>query len=180
MKIQSRFALSIAALLLTAVTAWAKIRTDYDRNADFAQYKTYSFGKILIMPSNGLWEDRVKNAVAAQMAAKGLTQVPSDGDIVVSVRGGMLSVPQLDTFYSGFGGFGGFGGPGGGSGMATTTMSLNEMGTLVVDMFDAKTKNLIWQGTASGTLSDKPEKVMKKLDNVVQKMFQQFPPGAKK
>jgi mevalonate kinase len=181
MKAQSRFVVSVAALLLTAVTAWASIRTDYDHNADFAHYKTYSFGKILIMPSNGLWDERVKNAVAGQMAAKGLTQVPSGGDIVVSARGGMLSIPQLNTFYNGWGGFGGFGGwgPGGGSGMATTTMSFNEMGTLVIDMFDAKTKNQIWRGSADGTLSDKPEKVIKKLDDAVQKMFQHFPPQAK-
>jgi hypothetical protein len=54
------------------------------------------------------------------------------------------------------------------------------MGTLVVDMFDAKTKNQIWRGSADGTLSDKPEKVIKKLDDAVQKMFQHFPPQPKK
>jgi hypothetical protein len=181
MNVPSRLAVSVVALLLTAVTAWANVRTDYDHNTKFTQYKTYSFGKILIVPSSGLWDDRVKSAVAGQMTAKGLTEVPSGGDIVISARGGMLSIPQLNTFYDGWGGFGGFGGwgPGGGSGVATTTMSFNEMGTLVVEMFDAKTKNQIWRGSADGTLSDKPEKVIKKLDDAVQKMFRQFPPQAK-
>jgi NADPH:quinone reductase-like Zn-dependent oxidoreductase len=178
MKVQSRFAVSIAALLLTAITAWANITTDYDHHVDFAHYKTYSFGKILT--GDGLWDDRVKDAVAGQMAAKGLTQVASGGDVVVCARGVMLSLPQLNTFYDGFRGWGGFGWPGGGSGMATTTMSFNEMGTLVIDMFDAHTKKQIWRGTASGTLSDKPEKVIKKLDDAVQKMFKNFPPEPKK
>jgi hypothetical protein len=177
MRVQSRFALSIAALLLTAITAWATITTDYDHQVDFARYKTYSWGKVLT--GNGLWDDRVKNAIAGQLTAKGLTEMPSGGDVVVYARGGMLSLPQLNTFYDGFGGFGGWG-FGGRSGMATTTMSFNEMGTLVVDMFDARTKNQIWQGKAGGTLSDKPEKVIKKLDSVVQKMFQHFPPQSKK
>ena len=178
MKVQSRFAISIAALLLKAITTWANITTDYDHHADFAHYKTYSFGKILT--GDGLWDDRLKAAVAGQMAAKGLTEVRSGGDVVVSVRGGALSVPELNTFYNGFGGVGGWGPWGGGSGMATTTMSFNEMGTLVVDMFDASTRKQIWRGTASGTLSDKPEKVIKKLDDAVQKMFKNFPPEPKK
>ena len=178
MKVQSRFALFIGALLLTAIAAWANITTDYDHQVNFAHYKTYSFGKILT--GDGLWDDRVKNAVAGQMAAKGLTQVPSGGDVVVYARGGMLSLPQLNTFYDGFGGWGGFGWPGGGSGMASTTMSFQEMGTLVIDMFDASTKKQVWRGSASGTLSDKQEKVIKKLDDVVQKMFKNFPPEPKK
>jgi hypothetical protein len=180
MKVQSRFALSIVALLLTALTAWATINTDYDHHVDFAHYKTYSWGKI--RTGDGLFDDRVKDAIAGQMAAKGLTEAPSGGDVIVSARAGMFSVPELNTFYNGFGGWGGFGGGpwGGGLGMATTTMSFDQIGTLFVDMFDAKTKNLIWRGTASGTLSDKPGKVTKKLDSVVQKMFQRYPPGAKK
>ena len=75
MKLQKRFALSLAGLLLTAVTAWAGVTTDYNRNANFAQYKTYSWGKI--QTANGLWDERVEDAVAAQLAAKGLTEVPS-------------------------------------------------------------------------------------------------------
>jgi hypothetical protein len=175
MKTKSRFAVSIAVLLLTAATAWANISTDYDHHVDFAHYKTYSFGKV--RTGSDLWDDRVKDAVAGQLASKGLTQVPSGGDAVVYARGGMFSVPELNTFYDGFGGFGGWGPWGGRSGMATTTMSFNEMGTLVVDMFDASTKKQIWRGTASGTLSEKPEKVIKKLDDAVQKMFQHFPPA---
>jgi hypothetical protein len=107
MRVQSRFALSIAALLLTAITAWATITTDYDHQVDFARYKTYSWGKVLT--GNGLWDDRVKNAIAGQLTAKGLTEMPSGGDVVVYARGAMLSLPQLNTFYDGFGGFGGLG-----------------------------------------------------------------------
>ena len=49
-------------------------------------------------------------------------------------------------------------------------------GTLVVDLYDAKTKQLIWRGSAEDTLSDKAEKNEKNLDKGVAKMFKKFPP----
>ncbi|HWF46702.1 MAG TPA: DUF4136 domain-containing protein, partial [Bryobacteraceae bacterium] len=55
-----------------------------------------------------------------------------------------------------------------------------KVGTLVVDLFDASNKQLIWRGSASDTLSDKSEKNIKNLDKGVQKMFDHFPPGEKK
>ena len=51
------------------------------------------------------------------------------------------------------------------------------MGTLVVDIFDAKTKQLVFRGTAQDELSDKPEKNAKKLAKASDKMFKDFPPG---
>lgn len=174
MKIQKRFALSLAGLLLTAVTAWAGVTTDYDHNANFAQYKTYSLGKI--QTANGLWDERVKDAVAAQLAAKGLTEVPSGGDVVVAARDAIHDQQQLNTFYDDFGGRRWSGG----MGMATTTVDTYKVGTLIVELFDGQTKNLVWRGSASNTLSSKPDKNIKSLDKNVQKMFEHFPPEPKK
>jgi hypothetical protein len=87
----------------------------------------------------------------------------------------------LNTFYDGFGGGLGwrrFGG--GGFGDATTTTENYKVGTLVVDLFDASRKTLIWRGSASDTLSDKSNKNIKNLDKGVQKMFDHFPPNAHK
>ena len=55
-----------------------------------------------------------------------------------------------------------------------------KVGTLVVDLYDAKTKQLIWRGSAENTLSDKATKNEKNLDKGVTKMFKAFPPGAAK
>jgi hypothetical protein len=69
----------------------------------------------------------------------------------------------LNTFYDGFGGGWGwrrFGG--GGFGEATTTTDTYKVGTLVVDLFDANSKKLVWRGSASDTLSDKSEKKYRK------------------
>jgi Domain of unknown function (DUF4136) len=68
----------------------------------------------------------------------------------------------------------------GGTGTASTVVNEYQVGMLVVDMFDAKTKNLVFRGTASDELSDNAEKNAKKLDKASAKMFKTFPPVAKK
>jgi hypothetical protein len=66
-----------------------------------SQYKSYSWGKI--QTANGLWDDRVKSAVASQLAAKGWTEVASGGDVVIAARDAIQNQQQLNTFYDGFG-----------------------------------------------------------------------------
>jgi hypothetical protein len=172
MRIHNRLALLMTtALLLTAAAAWAKIATDYDHRANFARYKTYSWAKV--QTTSSLWDERVKTAVDGQLAAKGWEQVPSGGDVEVSAQAATRDQQEFNTLYDSFGGrrrFGGFG-------TSTTTVDTYKVGTLIVDVFDASTKNLVWRGVASDTLSDKADKNIKKLDQNVQKMFKHFPPG---
>ena len=117
----------------------------------------------------------------AQLAAKGWTQVASGGDVaVVAIKTSQIQ-RTLQTFYDGFGGGWGwrrFGG--GGFGDATTTEQDYKIGTLVIDLYDAKTKQLIWRGSAQDTVSDKAAKNEKNLDKGVAKMFKPFPPGSAK
>ena len=65
-------------------------------------------------------------------------------------------------------------------GTATTTTSEYTVGTLVVDIFDAKSKQLVFRGTAQDEISDKAEKNAKKLAKASDKMFKDFPPGSAK
>ncbi|MEE9264899.1 MAG: DUF4136 domain-containing protein [Vicinamibacteria bacterium] len=50
------------------------------------------------------------------------------------------------------------------------------MGTLVVDIWDASTKKLVWRGTASKTLSDDPSKSTKNINEAMAKIFKEYPP----
>ena len=103
---------------------------------------------------------------------------------MVVLHGATEKQRTLNTFYSGMGGYGGYGyrGWGGGMGMGTATTTTSEylVGTLVVDIFDAKTKALMYRGTATDELSDKPEKNQKKLAKASDKLFKNFPPGSGK
>jgi hypothetical protein len=167
--------LSIAMFFcFTAASFGQQVKTDYDRNANFSQYKTYSWEKV--QTQDALLVDRVKTAVNTALAAKGWTQVASGGDASIVAMETTKNQQTLNTFYDGFGG----GWRWGGFGDATTTTETYKVGTLVVDLFDTKTKNLIWRGSASDTLSNNSDKNIKNLDKGVQKMFEHFPPGAAK
>jgi hypothetical protein len=118
--------------------------------------------------------------VTEALTAKGWT-VPPEGqaNAQVVLHGATETKRTLNTFYSGMGGYGyrGWGGMGG-TGTATTTESQYTVGTLVVDIFDAKGKNLLWRGVAQDELSDKPDKNIKKLGKASDKLFKDFPRAA--
>jgi hypothetical protein len=174
MKPINRTAACTVLFLVALGTALAQhVKTDFDHQANFSQYKTYSWQEI--KPANSLWDARIKNAVDAQLAAKGWTQVGSGGDVSVVAIKTTQTQRTLQTFYDGFGGgwrWRGFGG----MGESTTTVQDYKEGTLVVDLYDAKTKQLIWRGSAEDTLSDKAATNEKNLDKGVAKMFKKFPP----
>jgi hypothetical protein len=148
------------------------ISVDYDHHENFASVHTYSWGKV--QTANSIWDARVKDTVNAQLAAKGWTQVPSGGEVTVMAIEKTQVQQQVNTVYDGFGGrrFGGFGD-------ATTTVQNYKIGTLVVDMYDTGSKNLIWRGSSSDALSGNPEKNDKNMHKEVHKMFQHFPPEAR-
>jgi hypothetical protein len=175
---QSTIFASVGIVLLFTTTSFAQqIKTDYDRDANFNQYKTYSFEKI--QTRDPLWVDRIKEAVNADLMSKGWTPVQAGGDVAIVAIETTQNQPTLNTFYDGFGG--GWGWRRGGSfGDSTTTVENYKVGTLVVDLFDSRTKKLIWRGSASDTLSDKSGNNIKTLDKGVQKMFDHFPPGEKR
>jgi hypothetical protein len=165
--------------LLAGKSSAQQVKIDYDRSANFAQYKTYSWAQV--KTKDALDVDRIKAAVNAALAAKGWTQVDSSGDVSIVAIEITQNQQTLNTFYDGFGG--GFGWRrfgGGGFGEATTTTETYKVGTLVVDLFDAKTKQLLWRGTSSDTLSNNSDKNIKNLDKGVDKMFKKFPPGSSK
>jgi len=168
------FVLVGVMLLFAGRSSAADVKTDYDRNTNFSQYKTYSWEQV--QTRDPLMVDRIKSAVNGSLAAKGLTEVPTGGDLSIVAIEVTHNQQTLDTFYNNFGGgrrFGGFGD-------ATTTTETYRVGTLVVDLSDPATKKLVWRGSASDTLSDKSEKNIDNLDKGVVKMFKKFPPDPSK
>jgi hypothetical protein len=168
------FAVLIAILGISIYVGAQDVQTDHDTHADFSQYHTYSWHKV--KTDDPLWQSRVQDAVDKELQSKGLQRVESGGDLAVSATGAVRNQQEYQTFYDGFGPgwrWGGFGRT------ATTTVYNEKVGTLLVDLYDAKAKQLIWRGTAHDTLSDKPEKNENKLDKAVDKMFKDFPPKQK-
>jgi hypothetical protein len=169
---------------ISVVCLFAKVTTDYDHKANFASYHTYSW--IGVNAQEALWKDRIQSAIDSQLTAKGWQKVASGGDAAVSAVGATHNEQTLNTFYEGDGGFGGgwrhrgwWGGGMGGMGTATTSVENTPVGTLHIDIFDGKTKNVIWHAMMSDTLSSKPEKNDEKLNKSVEEAFKNFPPKEK-
>jgi len=77
--------------------------------------------------------------------------------------------------YGGVGGWG-YGGWGVGMGSTTTYENVYTVGTVILDLYDAKTQKLLWRGTASDTIPEKSSSLAKKIDKAAVKMFKKFPP----
>lgn len=162
-------------LLLVARGAFAQdVKTDFDKNQNFSQYRTYYWAKA-DAGGNDLWVDRLKSSVDAELQSKGWQKVDQGGDIALTGLITAQDKQQLNTFYDGMGPGWGWGG----MGSSTTTVSTYRTGTLVLDMYDSKTKELKWRSTAQDDLSGDPNKNQGKLEKSVKKMFEKFPPTPK-
>ena len=167
-----------AAPLLLSACASVDVHTDYDNSVDFSQYTTY-FWKKLPESSNSLMNSRIVSAVDGQLYAKGWRQVPESQAQtalagIVTVRDGQ----RVDTFHNNWGpGWGVGWGAGGIHGMSSSRVLNYQIGTLIIDLYDTKSKNAIWRGTASDIISNDPSAMQRSLNGGVQKMFANFPPG---
>jgi len=173
---------AVALMSLAGAAARAQdVKVDYDKDANFSHIKTFSID-IATKWGNPLSEKRVLTEITQGLTEKGWALAEAGkADAVVVLHGATSKEKSLNTFYSGgYGGYGWRGWGAGGMGTATTTVSEYMVGTLVVDIFDAKTKQLLFRGTAQDELSDKPEKNQKKLAKASDKLFKDFPPGSKK
>ena len=101
------------------------------------------------------------------MQAKGLqlVQESQNPDLLLTASGGM----KQQTSYTAMG-MRGFGG-----GMGSITPQQNVEGTLIVDLYDAKSKSLVWRGIGQNTLSNNGNKNQEMVGKAVTKMFKQWP-----
>jgi hypothetical protein len=164
-------------LLFVAISSRGQtVKTDFDPSAHFSSYKTFMWIEPPHIRADPLMEPRLVNAVNSALISKGWQLVQSGADVGIVAHVATKERHTLETFYDGFGGGWGWHHWGGGMGTAYTTVESYEEGTVVLDLFDAHTKQLIWRGVATDTLTEKPQKDTKKLEKAVDKMFKDFPP----
>jgi hypothetical protein len=161
-------ALGFVLAMAGAVSA-QDVTIDYDKSADFSKYKTFS-AQVKTTWNTPFAEKRALDEVVKTLIAKGWTQVdPAKADAMVMIHGATQTKRDLNTFYGG-------GGLRFGGGMATTSVSEFQVGSMIVDIADSKTKNLLWRGVGTDELSDKADKNQAKMVKGTAKMFKNFPP----
>ena len=119
------------------------------------------------------------------MAAKGFTKSESNPDVFVVYHTAFDKQQDISTYSSGYaGGYGRYGwGYGGGWAGGTSTTQVRDIlvGTLVIDIADAKKNQLAWRGMGVKEVDTqaKPEKRDKSINNAMKKIFKNYPPKAK-
>lgn len=177
--------MTLGALMLAAIVPAMhaqQVHTDYDHKAPFGDYHTFSFYKLKTV--NPLDQSVLKTEIRNDLKYHGWREVPQGGDVAITAIGAQTDERQYQTFYDGLGpgfgwdGWGGWwgGGWGGGFGENTTTERNIPVGTLVVDLYDTHTHNLVWRGVSRETDSDNLNKNAGKIQKAVDEMFYKFPP----
>ena len=175
--------LLIALAVVAAPSIAQKITIDYAHDFDFEQVKTFTYVDTPDSNTgNDLADNRIKDKMIASLTSGGLKQADSGGDIYVTfhVTTEDNTVFTTDNYgYGGWGpgwggygryGYGGYGGYYGGMGTTTTRATTYTDGTLILDAYEPGDKQLVWRGTGTVTLKQKPEKIDKQIDNVFKKM----------
>ena len=172
------FLLLLAGTLLwpaAGTLAAQDVRYNFMPGTDFSKYHTYRWVSIEGGEHpNQIVDARIKQSVDSQLASKGMTKTDNDkADLYLAYQ---VAVSQ-ETQWNAYGMGGGFRS----GGMASATSSTIHVGTLVLDMYDPATKQLVWTGNATKTLdpSSNQEKNQKNLNKAMQKLLKNYPPKQK-
>jgi len=200
MKKMKLFVLPVLALVFLSSCVSVNVLADYDKQANFKEYKTYAFYKTDIDKAqiSDLDKKRILKAIETEMTSRGFVK-SQDPDLLVSIF--TKEREQVDVYNNnfafgrfgfggfggfGFGGFGGFGGfynpwlygPGFGAGFGPNVSTRTE-GSLYIDLIDNKNKELVWQGRGVGTLNNikNIEKKEKRIKEFVSEILGKYPPA---
>ncbi len=190
---QKLFIISLALLAFASCSS-IKVTSDKDGNFDFTKAKSLSYygwteesDKIL----NQFDKERIEKAFANEFKNRGVSVTDRDGDIIVSlyiVVDQKTGTTAYTNHYGAGGPYGYYGGYGYGArwgwGMGYSTTSYSEydykVGTLVCDVFDSKTKNLVWQGVVSGEINENPKNREQNIPRVVRELMKKYPVAPQK
>ncbi len=182
----------LVVLFLSSCTS-VRVLSDYDKTANFSEFKSYAFYKTGIDKAqiSDLDKKRILRAIETEMSSRGFVKSDSP-DILVSIF--TKEREQVDVYNNnfgwgwggwgwGWGGFGpgwGWGGWGPGWGWGGNAVSTRTEGSLYIDFIDAKNKELVWQGKGVGTLGNTKniEKKEARIQEFVSEILQQYPPNA--
>jgi hypothetical protein len=172
----------VFVLALVSAPAMAqKVTVDYAHDFDFDGVKTFQYVDTEETNSkNELMAARIVEMIKKELREGGLTEVQENPDLYVTYHVTTEELSSFNTTGVGYGGYGGYG-PGWGGwggygygtgGMATSTTYETKYteGTLIIDGYNPTDKKLVWRGTGTVTVKDKPDKQIKQVDNILKKI----------
>lgn len=171
--------LAIILFLSLGSCSSISVYNDYDKGADFSQYKTYAFHKRGIdkVQISELDKKRILNAIDLELSKKGMTK-SENPDLLVNIFTKEREQVNVSQFNMGWGyGWGWGWNPylWGGQNFVTSSTE----GTLFIDLIDARKKELVWEGEGIGYLTENRSLKEKQINEFVAKILAQYPPTKK-
>jgi hypothetical protein len=179
-----RFSLTLLFLGGLCLPATAKINIDFDPDLDFSKYKTFAYiggveNLVMLQLNPDLINIRIHRMVVRELEKKGLREVNPNQSPDLVVRYWASSESQVNVAVMGnWGPYGPYIGSYWGNIYNSVTASNRREGTLILDLIDAKAKNLAWRLYLTRKLSD-PDKDWKKADEEFTEGFKSYPPSDK-
>jgi hypothetical protein len=175
-----RFLPVLGLLLLVSSCTTVRVAADYDKNANFANYKSFAFFKPGIDKAeiSDLDKKRILRAIDAELSIKGMNKSDTP-DILVSIF--TKERQRVDVYNNNFG-YGWGWNPWWYGGYYGNTVSQSTEGSLYIDLIDAKTNELVWQGLGTARLitHGSIEKKEERIREIVKEIVAQYPPGSDK
>ncbi len=178
--------IAISLVLVVGLCAGAqgqKINVTYDKQLNFAQFKTFAWAPHGAV-AHPMLAANVIGAIEQELKGRGLQKVTVNENpgLIIQVYG---SIDQDSTFYSNDPLYNATGGippfdPSFSGSMLTgmygnTTVTIHK-GQLVVDLIDGANKKLVWRGMSQQNLAaHNPNKLVDQVNNAISKMFKQYP-----
>ncbi len=166
--------IALAAMLMATGAGAQETYIDWDKSADFENYTTFVWvsSEDDLSKSSPLWHDRVVNGITERLVAGGMTELPSDEtpDVYVTYFASESQKTRIVTDHMGYGYGAGYYGMGMGMGSSTSRVVTYDKGTLIIDIWDADEKKLVWRGSSTDTVSDNPKKMEKRLAKMLDKL----------
>ena len=168
-----KVSLLLAVMTVISTPAKAqKITIDYAHDFDFSSVESYQYVDTKESnTSDQLIYDRIKHGIIRELHGGGLMSASSDPDLYVTYHLILEENTVTDTTSSGYDGFHGtWGHWGDPTGSVTTIAPTTTVGVLIIDAYDADEKKMVWRGTGTVTLKEKPEKQTQQIDNILSKL----------
>lgn len=168
--------LLLVLFVLTSCTT-VRVVSDYDRQANFNEYNSFAFYKPGIDKAeiSDLDKKRILRAINSELAAKGLNKSDSP-DLLVSIF--TKERERINVYNNNFGWGWGWN-PWWYGGYYGNSVSRSTEGSLYIDLIDAKTNELVWQGVGSARLitSGNIDKKEARIREIVREILMKYPPG---
>ena len=164
--------IALFGISLLASCSSVFVLTDHDSSVDFSQYKSFAYYKSQIdeVDLSDLDKRRILKALDTTLQAKGLikSEVP---DLLVSFETKAKQKVYVNSFNTwGWGWNPWFWGPN-----YSNVISQTE-GTLYINLIDAQSKQLVWQGKGRGNISEYTKERDKRIAYFVGEIVSMYPP----